>query len=142
MSPHVASGRLGELPQISGGDAGDPAGWTPLRHLLGVEAFGVNAWHGDAGELVIEEHDELPDGDGVGGHEELYLVVSGHARFVIDGDELDAPAGTVAVIAPGLRRVAHATADGTTVLTVGAARGEAFTPSAWEHREIEKAGLA
>jgi quercetin dioxygenase-like cupin family protein len=140
MNAHVAVGRLGELPQIRGGEPTDPAGWTPVRHLLGVKAFGVNAWHGDEGQLVIEEHDELPDND-AGGHEELYLVVGGHARFVIGGDQLDAPAGTVVVVPPNVRRVAHAAADATTVLVVGAPRGEAFTPSAWEDRAIERAGL-
>ncbi|MEJ7785526.1 MAG: hypothetical protein WKF96_12035 [Solirubrobacteraceae bacterium] len=141
MSPHVAVGRLGELPQIRGSEAGDPAAWTPLRHLLGVKAFGVNAWHGDEGRLVIEEHDERPSG-GEQAHEELYLVVGGHARFVIDGDELDAPEGTVIVVPPNLTRVAHAMAEGTTILTIGAPRGEAFSPSPWECRAVEKAGLA
>lgn len=141
MSPHVATGRIGDLPQIAGTDPGDPAGWTPLRHLLGVKAFGVNAWHGNAeGDLVIEEHDELPSG-GETAHEELYLVIAGHARFVIDGDELDAPNGTAVAIPPNLTRVAHAVTGGTTILSIGAPLGEAFTPSPWEQRAVAKAGL-
>ncbi|MFL5844797.1 MAG: hypothetical protein ACJ762_08900 [Solirubrobacteraceae bacterium] len=141
MNPHVAVGRLGELPQIRGGAPDEPAAWTPLRYLLGVKAFGVNAWHGDAGQLVIEEHDELPSG-GEQAHEELYLVIGGHARFVVDGDDLDAPQGTVVVVPPNLTRAAHAEANGTTILTIGAPRGEAFSPSPWEERAIAKAGLS
>ena len=41
----------------------------------------------------VEQHDET--GSGAGGHEELYLVLSGHATFMVDGDEIDAPAGTL-----------------------------------------------
>ena len=124
--------RLGEAPRI-----GDDVTWTPVRHLLGVTAFGVNAWHGDAaGDVVIEEHDEE------GLHEEVYAVVSGRARFVVDGTEHDAPAGTIIAVAPSRTRVAHAAEAGTTVLAIGATPGEAFTPSDWEQREIDRAGLS
>ena len=33
--------------------------WLPIRRRFGIEAFGANAFEGDAGTLVIEEHDEL-----------------------------------------------------------------------------------
>jgi len=56
--------------------------WRPLRATLGVRAFGVNAYTARAaGDLVVEEHDER--GTGSGHHEELYVVVAGHARFTI-----------------------------------------------------------
>jgi mannose-6-phosphate isomerase-like protein (cupin superfamily) len=68
--------------------------WRPVRRRLGIEAFGVNAYTCDAaGEEVVEAHDEL--GTGAGHHEELYVVVSGHATFTLDGEEHDAPAGTL-----------------------------------------------
>ena len=124
--------RLDELPRL---EADGLPPMKPVRHALGLEAFGVNAWVGDeAGVEVIEEHDELgEDGD----QEELYFVVSGRATFTVDGDRVDAPAGTfVALRDPALRRVAVAEEDGTVVLAVGAVRGRAFEPSGWELRRV------
>jgi hypothetical protein len=105
-----------------------PDGWSPIRRTLGIEAFGVNAWtSGEAGAVVIQEHDESS------GHEELYVVVSGHATFTVDGDELDAPAGTLVFVRdPKAKRGAVAVAPGTTVLVVGAKPGEPFHPMPWE----------
>ena len=65
--------------------------WKPVRRTLGVGAFGVNAYAADAGQQVVEDHDET--GSGAGGHEELYVVMRGHARFTLDGDDVEAPAG-------------------------------------------------
>ncbi len=106
---------LGELEKI------DVAGvvFSPLRRALGVRAFGINAFSaGEPGQQVVEEHNET--GSGAGGHEELYVVVSGHAVFTVDGEQVDAPAGT-AVFVPGLdtRRGAVASEAGTTVLVIG-----------------------
>jgi hypothetical protein len=140
MSAHAVA-HLTDLPRIPPSEPGDPA-WTPIRHVLGLGAFGVNAWYGDhAGDPVIEPHDEIPEGSGAGGHEELYIVLEGRARFVVDGEEIDAPAGTLLALPPHIHREANAAADGTVVVAIGAARGEAFTPSPWEGRAIEKAGL-
>ncbi|HEY7605065.1 MAG TPA: AraC family ligand binding domain-containing protein [Gaiellaceae bacterium] len=67
------------------------------------------------------------------GHEELYLVTRGHAKFTVGGEEIDGPEGTIVLVRePSLSRGAVACEDGTIVLTVGAAPGEAFTPQAWE----------
>jgi tetratricopeptide (TPR) repeat protein len=102
--------------------------WRPLRRTLGVGAFGVNAYTADASAEIVERHTEERLG-----HEEIYVVLSGHATFTLDDDTLDAPAGSVVFVRdPRVRRHAHAIEDGTTVLAVGGKRGEAFTPSAWE----------
>jgi tetratricopeptide (TPR) repeat protein len=106
--------------------------WRPVRKTLDVKAFGINAYTADADELVVEEHDET--GHGAGHHEELYVVVSGHATFTVDGKELDAPTGTLVFLEdPKERRAAKAKEDGTTVLAIGGARGEAYRVSAWEY---------
>jgi hypothetical protein len=106
--------------------------WRPVRRTLGVTAFGINAYTADTGELVVEEHDET--GHGAGHHEELYVVISGHATFTVDGEEIDAPPGTLVFLDdPKERRGAVATADGTTVLAIGGARGEAYRVSPWEY---------
>jgi len=109
--------------------------WRPVRHRLGIRAFGVNAWIGrNAGDRVIEDHTE----EGTG-HEELYVVIAGRATFVIGDQRVDAPPGTFLFIRDaGIRRVAHAEEAGTTILAVGASRGEAFEVSAWEHRELNE----
>jgi mannose-6-phosphate isomerase-like protein (cupin superfamily) len=105
--------------------------WLPLRRLLGVLAFGVNAYRANAGEHVVEEHDEL--GAAAGHHEELYVVLSGRATFTLGGEPHDAPAGTVVFLPePEVRRGAVAHEDGTTVLAVGGRRGEAYEVSPWE----------
>jgi tetratricopeptide (TPR) repeat protein len=104
----------------------------PVRIPLGIGSFGINAYASrEAGGHVIEEHDEL--GAGAGGHEELYLVLKGHARFVVDGEEVDGPAGTLVFLPdPATRRSATAAEAETVVLVVGGTRGEAFEPSPWE----------
>ena len=139
-----ARAHLSEIQPLEppGGEVSD---WRPVRHHFGIAAFGVNGWIGHkAGDEVIEEHDELPTGDeDTVGHEELYLVTSGTARFRVGDDEFDAPQGTfVAVRDPALVRHAVAAEDGTTVLAIGAAPGVAFSVSPWERRQVERAGAA
>jgi hypothetical protein len=113
-------------------------GWLPLRHELGVTAFGVNAWIGrEAGDEVIEEHHELNE-DPAENHEEVYVVIAGRATFTVDGNEFDAPPGTVVFVQdPALVRHAVAAEAGTTILAIGATPGTVFTPSPWEQRRIE-----
>jgi hypothetical protein len=103
--------------------------WIPIRRELDILAFGINAWSLDEpGVDVVNEHDELQTG-----HEELYVVVEGHATFVVGGEEVDAPKGTILFVRdPAVKRAARVTSGRTTVLTVGAKPGEAFTVSTWE----------
>jgi quercetin dioxygenase-like cupin family protein len=100
--------------------------WRPVRRRFGITAFGTNAYTADAGQRVVEEHSET------GGHQELYVVLRGRATFTLDGEEIDAPAGTLVFAQPGTKRGAIAAEDGTAVLGVGAKPGEIFEPSPWE----------
>jgi hypothetical protein len=97
-----------------------------LRPELGIGAFGVNAVRAiAAGTEIIGEHDET--GPGADGHEELYLVLAGHAVFTVAGEEVDAPHGTAVFVRdPALRRSAVAKEDGTVVVAVGAPAGKPF----------------
>lgn len=106
--------------------------WKPLRRPLGVTAFGVNAyWAGSPGDELIEEHDEL--GAGAGKHEELYVVIGGSARFIVAGDEFEAPTGTVVFVRdPAARRAAVATEANTTALAIGGTPGQPYEVSPWE----------
>jgi tetratricopeptide (TPR) repeat protein len=102
--------------------------WRPVRRYFDIKAFGVNAYTADeAGQRVVEEHREAENG-----HEELYVVVSGRARFMVDGEEHDAPAGTLVHCPPGTLRGAIAEEGATTVIGIGAQPGEVFSPSGWE----------
>jgi len=104
--------------------------FRPVRHHLGLTAFGVNAWTGvAAGNRIINEHDEAQLGDG---SEELYLVLAGRARFELDGRNLDAPAGTFVAVRPGMTRTAFAEEPGTTIVAIGCVPGKAYEPQGWE----------
>jgi tetratricopeptide (TPR) repeat protein len=124
---------LAHLSEIQQVEVLDRLAWVPVRRHFGVGAFGVNAYvAADAGDPVVEDHDEV--GGGAGRHEELYFVAAGRARFTVGGEELDAPSGTfVFVRDPSARRCAVAEEAGTTVLVVGGARGRAYSVSPWEY---------
>jgi mannose-6-phosphate isomerase-like protein (cupin superfamily) len=115
---------------VTAGPGVEGSTWLQVRRHFGIGAVGVNAYRASAGGRVIEDHDEL--GTTAGRHEELYLVVSGRARFAIGDEEVDAPAGTLVFVPPETRRGAFAEEDGTTVLVLGGKPGEPFTVSPWE----------
>ncbi len=115
---------LDEIDEIT--DGREP--WRPVRHHFGITAFGANAWTGrDAGDRIINEHDESDDGN-----EELYFVHTGRAVFVLDGERVEATAGTFVSVPAGVTRTAFAEEPGTTLVAVGAVPGKAYEPSGWE----------
>jgi tetratricopeptide (TPR) repeat protein len=106
-------------------------GYRLVRRALGIEAFGINGFTADEGVQLIEEHDEM--GVNGGRHEELYVVITGSARFTIDSAEHDALAGTLVFIPdPESRRSAVALEDGTSALAIGGRAGESYEVSPWE----------
>ena len=141
MTSGVVTAHLDDVPAVVFDSDAEPD-WKPLRHHLGIGAFGVNAWVApEAGGQAVERHDEAPEDGGTNGHEELYVVVRGHARFTVGDEEIDAPEGTLVFISdPALVREAIASEAGTTVLAIGAARGVAFEPSDWEQGWLRKVG--
>lgn len=77
---------------------------------------------------IDEEHAETQLG-----HEEIYLVLRGRARFTVDGNEHElAPGQLVFVRDPQLRRGAVALEQDTVVLALGGKPGAAHVVSAWE----------
>jgi tetratricopeptide (TPR) repeat protein len=124
--------RVMRLEEVGGyADEGRPR-WHMIRTVLGIESFGINAWVATKpGQEIIGEHDEL--GGGAGGHEELYVVLSGRATFTLDGATQEVPAGSIVYVKdPEIRRSAVAGEEGTTVLVIGGRPGEAFSISPWE----------
>jgi mannose-6-phosphate isomerase-like protein (cupin superfamily) len=90
--------------------------WHPVRMELGFRAFGIGGYTGDPGDVLIEPHDESSDGRG---HQELYVVLAGSARFTLDGEELDVAAGGIVAVEPGVRREAVALEPASVVLAMG-----------------------
>ncbi len=102
----------------------------PVRAHFGIASFGANSWTARAaGDRIINEHDE---GDGDDAQEELYLVHRGRARFELDGEQIDAPAGTFVFAAPAVKRTAFAEEPGTTIIALGGTPGKAYEPSGYE----------
>jgi tetratricopeptide (TPR) repeat protein len=103
-----------------------------LRPELGIDAFGVRAIRAAAaGTQIIQQHDET--GPGADRHQELYVVLAGHAVFTVAGEEVDAPQGTaVFVREPEAQRGAVAKEDGTIIVAVGAPPGRPYRITAAE----------
>jgi tetratricopeptide (TPR) repeat protein len=100
----------------------------PIRSLLGLRAFGAAGFVArEPGDVVVERHTE----DEGRGHQELYVVLRGRARFTLDGAELDAPSGTLVAVEPHVRREAVAVEAGTAVLAFGGP--PAFEPAGHEY---------
>jgi quercetin dioxygenase-like cupin family protein len=116
---------LDDLPAYESPSHGD-ARLMPLRTRLGLRAFGANAWTTEAGKQIVPTHEEDS------GHEELYVVVRGRARFTVGEQTFDAPAGTLVHARAGTMREAFAEEAGTIVLAVGATPGEAFEAQGWD----------
>ena len=95
----------------------------PVREHFGIRAFGINAFTPGEDGTLIGDHDESGSGQ-----EELYIVLDGNATFEIDGETVDAPAGTFVFVRPESRR--KATGHGT-VLVLGATPGEAYQAIDW-----------
>jgi len=96
---------------------------VPAREHLGIHSFGLNAFMPNDEGVLINDHDETGSGQ-----EELYVVLDGHATFEIDGETVDAPAGTFLSIPPEARRKATGTG---TVLVVGGTPGVAYEAFDW-----------
>ncbi|HWH65774.1 MAG TPA: hypothetical protein VNS99_06715, partial [Gaiellales bacterium] len=109
MSDYTVA-RIDEIDELSDGRCP----FRPVRMHFGIMSFGVNTWTGkSAGDRIINEHDEADE------HEELYLVQQGRATFELDGERVDAPAGTMVFARPGVKRTAFAEDAGTTIVAIG-----------------------
>jgi tetratricopeptide (TPR) repeat protein len=103
--------------------------YRPIRHYFGITSFGATAWTARAaGDLIVNEHDEGdPTSD-----QELFLVLRGHAVFELDGDRVEAPAGTLVFAPPRMKRRAFAEEAGTTIVAIEGTPGKAYEPRGWE----------
>jgi uncharacterized cupin superfamily protein len=124
MGRHV---RLEEVPVVERSDGR----WQPLNERLGVRAFGVNAVAMEPGDGADMTHDEAGCG-----HQEMYVVVAGRARFRLGDEEVEAgPGDVVAVPDPAETRNYGAVEPGTRIVCVGAAPGQDHPYGEWISRE-------
>jgi tetratricopeptide (TPR) repeat protein len=114
-------------PRIAPGAADDGRERLDVRRGLGITAFGVSAFRAPGGIELVREHDETLLGEA--GQEELYVVVEGAATFEIDGEAIEAPAGSLIQVQPTAKRKATSTEDGTKILVVGGTPGKAYEPA-------------
>jgi mannose-6-phosphate isomerase-like protein (cupin superfamily) len=120
-----AVARLDEIAELNDGRCP----FRPIRHHFGITSFGVNTWTAaETGDRIINEHEESEEDSG----EELYLVMAGRAVFELDGDRVDAPAGTFVFAPAGVKRTAFAEEPQTTIVAMGATPGEVYEPEGWE----------
>ncbi len=106
--------------------------WRPVRRALGADIVGMAAFTAERPEeVVVEPHNEVEDGRG---HQEIYVVIRGKARFVIDGAEVDAPAGTLLRVDPQADREAIAIEVDTAVLALGGESTFEASASEWIER--------
>ena len=59
-------------------------------------------------------------------------MLRGHAVFELDGDRVDAPAGTLVFAPPRMKRTASAEEAGTTILALEGTPGKAYEARGWE----------
>jgi uncharacterized cupin superfamily protein len=99
--------------------------WAALNEPLGLDAFGVNVVEANPDSGVESSHDETESSQ-----QELFVVVSGKARFTVGGETFDAgPGVAVGVADPALTRGYEALEAGTRVLCIGALRPS--EPAQW-----------
>jgi uncharacterized cupin superfamily protein len=90
--------------------------WAALNAPLGLDAFGVNVVEPAPESLGDIAHDEADTSQ-----QELFVVISGRARFTIGDDVLEAGPGTaIGVGNPAVPRGYEALEPGTRVLCIGA----------------------
>jgi quercetin dioxygenase-like cupin family protein len=100
--------------------------WLLVRRSLGVDSFGINLVEIPPGER-IPEHDETGRDQ-----EEVFLVLEGSPSLVVDGREIEAPAGTFARVDPHLSRtVVNHGDEPAAVLIMSAPRTSGYVPMEW-----------
>jgi len=127
MATATKTFQVGTLQELPGTET-DGRVQINVRREFGIQAFGTSAYRSIDGGKLISEHDETGFRIGQTHQEELYVVVAGQATFTINGERVDAPAGTVIFVGdPTAKRGAVAEEAGTIVLAIGGKPGEAFS---------------
>jgi tetratricopeptide (TPR) repeat protein len=127
----TATDRAFDVATLQGlpGDESDGRVRMDVRRHFGIQSFGTSAYRSLEGGKLVSEHDEAGFRIGLSDQEELYVVVAGRATFTVNGEKVDAPAGTLVFVRdPAATRSAVAEEPGTIALALGGKPGEAFLP--------------
>jgi mannose-6-phosphate isomerase-like protein (cupin superfamily) len=127
--PALAAARAeaehGGHPAFAGYPAPSPT-WHAVRTVFRITAFGVAAAEAARGEALIWPHTEAHYG-----HEELYLVLEGRARFLFDDDsEVEVGPHDLLYVKPKVGRGAIALETPTKLFIVGGRPG-VYDPPPW-----------
>lgn len=85
---------------------------------LGVQSFGLQVLDLPAGFSDYPEHDHADDRQ-----EEVYVVLAGAAHLVVDGEQIQADAGSLVRVDPAATRKLVPGPDGVRVLAIGCVPG-------------------
>jgi mannose-6-phosphate isomerase-like protein (cupin superfamily) len=96
--------------------------FRPIRRALGVTAFGINQ------EELPPNGEEYPDHDHAGdGQEEVFYVLGGSGRMVVDGEDVELKPGRYVLVEPASKRKILPGDDGLRLIIVGSPPG-AYQP--------------
>jgi uncharacterized cupin superfamily protein len=97
--------------------------WAGLNGPLGIGAFGANVVEAALDAGLESAHDEVESAQ-----EELFVVISGRARFTVGHETIEAgPGMAIGIGDPALTRGYQALEPGTRVLCIGARPAAAET---------------
>lgn len=85
---------------------------------LGVQAFGLQVLDLPPGFADYPEHDHAHDRQ-----EEVYVVLTGAAQLVVDGERVHADAGSLVRVEPAAKRKLVPGPEGVRVLAIGCVAG-------------------
>jgi mannose-6-phosphate isomerase-like protein (cupin superfamily) len=117
---------VGKQPTFPGYPEFGSARWRAVRPYLGITAFGIATTEASAGEALLYPHTEAQYG-----HEEVYVVLEGRARFLFDGeDEVEVGRHELLFVRPEVGRGAVALETPTVLFMVGGKPGS-YEPPIW-----------
>jgi mannose-6-phosphate isomerase-like protein (cupin superfamily) len=100
-------------------------GFKHARAELGVKSFGIQVIELPPNMDRYPEHDHEESGQ-----EEVFLVLSGAATILIEGDTVPLEPGTMVRVGPATRRKLVTTDEPARILALGATPGEVYSPPA------------
>jgi mannose-6-phosphate isomerase-like protein (cupin superfamily) len=106
---------IDEMEAVFGG------GFVRARAELGVTSFGMQVLNFPPNADQHPEHDHAEEGQ-----EEVYVVMSGRGRIVIDGEPFDLVPGVCVRVAPGPRRKITTGDEPMRLLALGGYPGKAY----------------
>ena len=100
--------------------------WGLVRRSIGLGSFGMNLVEIEPGGQIPEHTEAERD------HEEVFVVLRGHAVAVIDGEEHPVKAVSFVRVDPSCRRTIRNTGSETVLLLIASApTTSGFEPLAW-----------